>query len=131
MPPLEARVAGGSERPTKLAGAADHLADTLGVVSAAVLSVGDLGLADVVVKVAVRRRVALGARAIGAERDSIAELRLAVVSARRGETLEALGRRTRNAWSPEKTAVANGLEPGVRLSRGQAVKIVIAHPYRP
>jgi predicted Zn-dependent protease len=63
------------------------------------------------------------------ERSRITDRRLAVVRALAGETLAALGRRTGNAWTPEETAVANGLEVGARLPAGHAVKIAVERPY--
>jgi predicted Zn-dependent protease len=56
-------------------------------------------------------------------------LELAV--AQGGETLEALGRRTGNAWGIEETAVANGLRPGDTLRAGMRVKIAAEKPYVP
>jgi predicted Zn-dependent protease len=64
------------------------------------------------------------------ERASIRDLRLRIVSARSGEQLATLSRRTGNAWTVEETAVANGLPPGGRLSKGQPVKIALEVPYR-
>lgn len=70
-------------------------------------------------------------RLSAAERGRIHELRVRIVRARGGESLEALGRRTGNAWTLEETAVANGLAPSDRLSAGRAVKIAVAVPYAP
>jgi predicted Zn-dependent protease len=64
------------------------------------------------------------------ERASIRDLRLRIVSARSGEQLATLSRRTGNAWTVEETAVANGLPPGGRLSKGQPVKIALEVPFR-
>jgi predicted Zn-dependent protease len=63
------------------------------------------------------------------ERASIRDLRLRIVTARAGEPLTALSRRTGNTWTAEETAVANGLALGGRLSAGEPVKIVREVPY--
>jgi predicted Zn-dependent protease len=63
------------------------------------------------------------------ERAGIRDLRLHVVTARAGESLTALSRRTGNAWTAEETAVANGLALGGRLSAGEPVKIAREVPY--
>jgi predicted Zn-dependent protease len=64
------------------------------------------------------------------ERASIRERRLLIVSASAGEALEALARRGGNVWPLEQVALANGLEPGAKLSAGQRVKIAVEKPYR-
>ena len=64
------------------------------------------------------------------ERDSIRATRLDLATARAGETLVQLGRRTGNAWSPEETAVANGVPLDVRFASGFVVKIAKEVPYR-
>lgn len=63
------------------------------------------------------------------EREGLSERRIDVVSARAGETLVALGRRTGNAWTPKETAVANGVALGVRFRAGDPVKITKDRPY--
>jgi predicted Zn-dependent protease len=64
------------------------------------------------------------------EHRGITELRLRIATARSGESLAALSRRTENAWSLEQTAVANALSVEDRLERGQPVKIAVEVPYR-
>ncbi len=64
------------------------------------------------------------------ERASINQVTLRVATARTGETLQRLSRRTGNTWSPEETAVANGVETDTRLRAGQRLKIAVAEPYR-
>lgn len=64
-----------------------------------------------------------------AEQGSFTELRLDVVTARRGETLEQLTARVSNAWSVEETRVANGMTSN-QLSANQPVKIAVEVPYR-
>jgi predicted Zn-dependent protease len=66
-----------------------------------------------------------------AEREGVTELRLAVVQARAGETLDALGARTGNAWTPTETAVANALEEGQGLRAGATIKIARRVPFAP
>jgi predicted Zn-dependent protease len=59
------------------------------------------------------------------ERAGIRPVRLRIAEARSGETLADLGRRTGNQWDARETALANGLEPGVRLTAGQLVKVAV------
>ncbi len=67
-----------------------------------------------------------------AEREGVTERRLQVVEARAGETLAALGRRSKNAWSPEETAIANGLpDAAAALRAGDVIKIAVERPYTP
>jgi predicted Zn-dependent protease len=61
----------------------------------------------------------------------VSEQRLALVEARPGETLAALGARSENAWTPAETAAWNGLAPTAAFTGGEAVKIARAQPYRP
>jgi len=71
-------------------------------------------------------RVAASFRPLGeADRRAARPLRLRLVSARRGETLEELGRRTANGWRPAETAVANELDPSAPLAEGQLVKVAL------
>ncbi|MDH3589480.1 MAG: M48 family metalloprotease, partial [Gammaproteobacteria bacterium] len=65
------------------------------------------------------------------ERAGITEQHLDVVSARRGETLSALGQRTGNSWTLEQTRLANDLPADVLLTVGQPIKIAVETPYRP
>jgi predicted Zn-dependent protease len=65
-----------------------------------------------------------------ADRADIDEVRLRVVRAREGETLEELSQRTGNDWEVNKTAVANRLRRGELLEAGQSVKIAVRVPYR-
>jgi predicted Zn-dependent protease len=57
------------------------------------------------------------------EREGIWETRLRIRRARAGEGLERLGRRTRNAWDVEQTAIANALSQDAVLTERQLVKI--------
>jgi predicted Zn-dependent protease len=65
-----------------------------------------------------------------AERERITARRLRLREAEAGESLEAFGRRVGNVWSPEETAVANGLAHGATLSAGQLLKVAITEPYK-
>jgi predicted Zn-dependent protease len=64
------------------------------------------------------------------ERARILETRLRVHDARGGESLAGFGQRTGNAWSPQRTAVANGLGESATLTEGQLLKIAVKQPYR-
>jgi predicted Zn-dependent protease len=66
-----------------------------------------------------------------AERASVRERRLRIVTANAGESLAALTRRGGNVWPLEEVALANGLEGETRLAAGQRVKIAVEVPYRP
>jgi predicted Zn-dependent protease len=47
-----------------------------------------------------------------------------------GESMQEFSRRTQNRWSPEITAIANGLKPGARLEADRPMKYVVEVPYR-
>jgi predicted Zn-dependent protease len=66
-----------------------------------------------------------------AERSGITESRLRLVRARAGETIEALGKRSRSSWRKEEIAVANGLALPEPLREGQILKVAIAERYEP
>jgi predicted Zn-dependent protease len=63
-----------------------------------------------------------------AERARISQKRLRLAKAIAGETIEELGARVRNIWSPEQIAIANALEPGTRLEGGRLVKFAREEP---
>ncbi|HTF35440.1 MAG TPA: M48 family metalloprotease [Myxococcota bacterium] len=63
-----------------------------------------------------------------AERARILQRRLRLAKALAGETIEELGARVRNVWSPEQIAIANALEPGTRLEGGRLVKFAREEP---
>jgi predicted Zn-dependent protease len=63
------------------------------------------------------------------QRKSIEVTRLALVEARAGEDLVALGNRTDNAWDPSHTAVLNGIFANHRFEGGELVKIARVEPY--
>ena len=64
-----------------------------------------------------------------AQRKSIEVTRIALVEARSGEDLVALGRRADNAWDPGRTAVLNGVFTDHRFEGGELVKIARVEPY--
>ena len=61
---------------------------------------------------------------------SIRETRLRIVSARTGETLPQLSKRTGNKWDPKTTAVINGVKVDRPLKGGQLIKIGVPQRYR-
>ncbi len=63
------------------------------------------------------------------ERAGVTETRLRLVTARAGETIDALVLRVKSAWTKEEVAVANGLAAGDRLREGQLIKVTRAEPY--
>jgi predicted Zn-dependent protease len=65
-----------------------------------------------------------------ADREAIRAHVLRVATARSGESLSALGARTGNVWSPEQTAVANGIEASGALPPDRLLKIAVAVPFR-
>jgi predicted Zn-dependent protease len=69
-------------------------------------------------------------RLTAAERAAIRVVRLRIVTARAGESLPALVRRTRSVWSPETVAVANAFDPAAPLAAGTRVKIARAESWR-
>jgi predicted Zn-dependent protease len=66
-----------------------------------------------------------------ADRAKILEDRLRVRQGRKGESLEAFVERTGGTWSPEETAIANGLGDDARLDGGQLLKVPISQRYTP
>jgi predicted Zn-dependent protease len=64
------------------------------------------------------------------ERERILETRLRLRTARAGEGLESVGRRTQSAWDVERTAIANALARDAVLAEGQLVKIGQRQRYR-
>jgi predicted Zn-dependent protease len=65
-----------------------------------------------------------------AERASIRETRLRIVSARANETLARLSGRSGNVWDLNLTAVINGIRVDQPLKKGQLIKIAVEQPYR-
>ncbi|HTU02766.1 MAG TPA: M48 family metalloprotease, partial [Candidatus Sulfotelmatobacter sp.] len=65
-----------------------------------------------------------------ADAAGLRETRLRVTTARAGESLADLARRSRSVWSPEELAIANGLPADARLKAGQPIKVAVSEPYR-
>ena len=63
------------------------------------------------------------------EKLSIFDQRIRIVLADAGETIEALSKRTDNAFSPELTAAVNGLPDNVVLTQDQLIKILRREQY--
>lgn len=66
-----------------------------------------------------------------AERGEVRELRMRVVTARGGESLEQLLERAKNSWDPAHVAVANDLQLDSTLEAGARIKIARAEVYVP
>jgi predicted Zn-dependent protease len=64
------------------------------------------------------------------ERALIKETRVRIVSARAGESLSQLRRRTKSAWNDKTIAIFNGLSQNQKLKKGQLIKVAISGPYR-
>lgn len=60
-----------------------------------------------------------------AERQQARPTRLRIATAKRGESLTELGRRTGNRWSAAETAVANGIDQATPLREGHKIKIAV------
>lgn len=65
-----------------------------------------------------------------AERAKISGMRIHLVTARAGETLEELGRRSDTAWNISTSAAYNGLFTTHRFEGGELVKTTRIEPYR-
>ena len=91
----------------------------------------------VVVLIGLYSMMAGGGRAASQSEISYSELlakvtglRLALVEARSGETLAALGSRSENAWSAAETAAWNARSPGTALRGGELLKIARVEAWR-
>ncbi len=65
----------------------------------------------------------------GHERARITENRIRLITARKGETIEALAARTHSAWKADEVAVVNGLEAATQLREGQVLKVAVEERY--
>jgi len=65
------------------------------------------------------------------ERNSIESQRLRLVNARSGEGIDALGKRSNNAWNVPTTAVYNGVFIDHRFAGGELVKVTNVERYVP
>ena len=63
------------------------------------------------------------------ERAGITEQRVRLITARTGETIEALATRAHSAWKIEEVAVANALVVTALLGEGQVIKVAVEEPY--
>ncbi len=78
------------------------------------------------------RNAALTLRPLtAAERDSVTGKRLRIATARTDERLEDLGARTGNVWSPDYTALVNGLKAEAVLEKGRLIKIAREERWTP
>jgi predicted Zn-dependent protease len=65
----------------------------------------------------------------GHERARITETRIRLVTARKGETIEALAARAHSAWKADEVAVINGLAATMLLREGQLLKVAVEERY--
>jgi predicted Zn-dependent protease len=65
----------------------------------------------------------------GHERARITEKRVRLISARKGETIEALTARAHSAWKTDEVAVVNGLVAATPLREGQVLKVAVEERY--
>jgi predicted Zn-dependent protease len=63
------------------------------------------------------------------ERAGITEKRIRLITARKGETIEAVAARARSAWKVDEVAVVNGLVVTAPLSEGQVLKVAVEEQY--
>jgi hypothetical protein len=66
-----------------------------------------------------------------AEKESVKAVRLRVVEVKEGESLQKLGKRTKNEWTVHETAVRNGIFADAVLPQGEKLKVAIAEAYMP
>lgn len=64
------------------------------------------------------------------ERASIREDRLRLVTARAGDTAQALAERAGSSWSPSYVAMANRLAASAPMHGGERIKVAVTEPYR-
>ena len=65
----------------------------------------------------------------GHERAGITEKRVRLITARKGETIEALAARAHSAWKTDEVAVINGLVAATPLREGQVLKVAVEERY--
>jgi predicted Zn-dependent protease len=65
----------------------------------------------------------------GHERARITETRIRLMTARKGETIEALAARSHSAWKADEVAVINGLVAATPLREGQVLKVAVEERY--
>jgi predicted Zn-dependent protease len=57
------------------------------------------------------------------------EKRIRLITARKGETIEALAARAHSAWKTEEVVVVNGLVVATQLREGQVLKVAVEERY--
>lgn len=65
----------------------------------------------------------------GHERARITEKRVRLITARKGETIEALAARAHSAWKTDEVAVVNGFATAAPLREGQVLKVAVEERY--
>ncbi|MEI8015944.1 MAG: M48 family metalloprotease [Nitrospira sp.] len=65
----------------------------------------------------------------GHDRAGITEKRVRLITARKGETIEALAARAHSAWKTDEVAVINGLVTTAALREGQVLKVAVEERY--
>jgi predicted Zn-dependent protease len=65
----------------------------------------------------------------GHERARITEKRVRLITARKGETIEALAARAHSTWKTDEVAVVNGLVATTPLREGQVLKVAVEERY--
>jgi len=65
----------------------------------------------------------------GHERARITETRIRLLTARKGETIEALAVRAHSVWKADEVAVVNGLVAATQLREGQVLKVAVEERY--
>jgi predicted Zn-dependent protease len=65
----------------------------------------------------------------GHERARITEKRIRLITARKGETIEALTARAHSTWKTDEVAVINGLVAATPLREGQVLKVAVEERY--
>lgn len=78
---------------------------------------------------AINESIASFHRLTAKEKAAIHQQRLRIIPARLGETLTAFLERAGSDWDKESCAIANNLETGVKLKKGQLIKVVISEPF--
>ncbi len=63
------------------------------------------------------------------EKAGIKGLYLDFASVKSGEDIKAFSKRTGNQWTPELTAIMNGIEPGTAIKEGEYLKIAVEKRY--
>jgi predicted Zn-dependent protease len=63
------------------------------------------------------------------ERAGIMEKRIRLITARKGETIEALAARAHSAWKTEEVTIVNGLVADTPLREGQVLKVAVEERY--